>query len=99
MTTLPSIIFKGTFLELRNAALLLGRKENWTKRLVTAAFGEEICDRALTLSDEVLKETKNILASCFESQFTDEDKAMEQAIKKAEDRIINDLPYEDEDDI
>ncbi len=99
MEKLPTVMFKGTFLELRNAALLLGRKENWTKRLVTAAFGEDICEIALAANEQELKLCRKLLSTYFESKFTAKDKAMEIAIKKAEDRIINDLPYEDEDDI
>jgi hypothetical protein len=99
MKTLPTIIFKNTFLELRNAALQLGGCKNWQKRQVIAAFGLEIAEMAMTLTDKELKAVKRVLSTYFESRFTDLDKQMEIAIKKAEDRIINDLPYEDEDDI
>ncbi len=99
MKTLPTIIFKNTFLELRNAALQLGGCKNWQKRLCIAAFGLEIAEMAMTLTDKELKAVKRFLASYFESRFTEEDKAMEVALKKAADRTYSDAPYEDEDDI
>ena len=99
MKTLPTIIFKGTFLELRNAAQQLGGQKNWQKRLCVAAFGLEIAEMAMTLSDKELKAVKKFFVAYFESQFTDLDKQMEIAIKKAADRIITDAPYENEEDI
>ena len=99
MKTLPTITFNGTFLELRNAAQQLGGCKNWQKRVVSAAFGLEIAEMAMTLAESELKAVKKFFVTYFESRFTDLDKQMETAIKKAEDRIINDLPYEDEDDI
>ena len=99
MKTLPTIIFKNTFLELRNAARQLGGRKNWQKRMCIAAFGAEIAEMAMTLTEKELEAVKKVLSAYFESRFTDLDKQMETAIKKAEDRIINDLPYEDEDDI
>lgn len=87
-----------SFLELRNAARLLGGSENWKKRLVTRAFGPEVCDRALSLNPVALEEMRGALAAMFESFFTDEDVAMEIALKKAADRVYSD-DYEDEDDI
>lgn len=99
MKTLPNIIFKGTFLELRNAAMQLGGCKNWQKRQVIAAFGLEIAEMAMTLTHKELEAVKRFFVSYFESQFTDLDKAMEIALKKSQDRIMNDLPYEDEEDI
>lgn len=99
MKTLPNIIFKGTFLELRNAALQLGGCKNWQKRQVIAAFGLEIAEMAMTLAEKELEAVKKVLSAYFESRFTAEDKAMDNAIKKAQDRIYTDAPYEDEDDI
>jgi len=98
LSALPSVTFNGTFLELRNAALLLGGKENWKKRKVIAALGEEVCARALSLNPAALEEVKGALAAMFESLFTEEDRAMEAALKKAADRAYSD-DYEDEDDI
>lgn len=99
MKTLPTIICKGTFLELRNAAQQLGGCKNWQKRQVIAAFGLEIAEMAMTLTHKELKAVKRLFVAYFESQFTDLDRAMEQAIKKAEQRILTDAPYEDEEDI
>jgi hypothetical protein len=99
MKTLPDIIFKGTFLELRNAARQLGGCKNWQKRQVIAAFGLEIAEMAMTLKESELEAVKKVLSAYFESRFTAEDKAMEVALKKAADRTYSDAPYEDEDDI
>ena len=99
MKILPTIIFKNTFLELRNAAQQLGGCKNWQKRLCIAAFGLEIAEMAMTLAESELKAVKRFMASYFESRFTDLDKQMELAIKKASERIYTDAPYEDEDDI
>lgn len=88
----------GSNLSYRNAARLLGRKENWAKRLVREAFGDEVCDKALALTDEELKESKRLLVEYFESKFTDEDRNMEIALKRAADRVYSD-DYEDENDI
>ena len=97
--TIPTITINGSFLQLRNAALQLGGKKNWQKRIVASAFGEEICYKALAAPESEIKAAKMLMAACFEARFTDLDKQMELAIKKAEERIIKDLPYEDEDDI
>lgn len=99
MKTLPNITFKNTFLELRNAAQQLGGRKNWQKRMCIAAFGLEIAEMAMNLSDKELEAVKKVLSVYFESRFTDLDKAKDLAIKKAEQRILKDLPYEDEDDI
>ena len=83
----------GSNLRYRNAARLLGRKENWAKRLVREAFGDEVCDKALTCSQSNLNAAKLLMVAYFESKFTDEDREMEIALQK---------PfgiYEDEDDI
>lgn len=89
---------KLSFLELRNAARLLGDQENWKKRLVIRAFGPDVCEKALSLDPSTLEEMKGVLAAMYESFFTEEDKAMEIALKKAADRTYSD-DYEDEDDI
>ena len=89
---------KGSALQHRNAARLLGRKENWCKRLVREAFGEEACSQALSLNPAALEETKRALVALFEARFTDEDRDMEIALKKAAERAYSD-DYEDEDDI
>jgi len=99
MKTLPTIIFKNTFLELRNAARQLGGCKNWQKRMCIAAFGVEIAEIAMTLTEKELEAVKKVLSAYFESRFTEEDKAMEVALKKAADRTYSDAPYEDEDDI
>lgn len=99
MKNLPTVIFKGTFLELRNAAMQLGGQKNWQKRQVIAAFGLEIAEMAMTLSDKELEAIKKFFVAYFENQFTDLDKAMDLAIKNAEQRILTDAPYEDEEDI
>ena len=99
MKTLPTITFNGSFLELRNAALQLGGCKNWQKRQVIAAFGLGIAEMAMTLTHRELGAVKRLFVAYFESQFTELDKKMDLAIKKAEYRIINDLPYEDEEDI
>ena len=99
MKTLSTITFNGTFLELRNAAQQLGGCKNWQKRLCIAAFGLEISEMAMTLTDKELNAVKRVLSTYFESRFTDLDKQMELAIKKASERIYTDAPYEDEDDM
>lgn len=94
LSTLPSVTFSGTFLELRNAALLLGGRESWKQRKVIAALGIEVCERALRANGAELEVAKKLLAAYFEAHFTDEDKQMEIALKKAEKPV-----YESEDDI
>jgi len=81
-------------LKFRNAARLLGGQKNWQKRIVSSCFGEEICNKALTCSQSELNAARLLLVNYFESKFTDDDKAMEIALKKAENPV-----YETEDDI
>ena len=88
----------GLNLSYRNAARLLGRKENWAKRLVREAFGDEVCDKALAMDTAELEEIKRLRVAYFESLFTDEDRNMEIALKRAADRAYSD-DYETEDDI
>jgi hypothetical protein len=89
---------EGLNLSYRNAARLLGRKENWCKRLVTKAFGEEVCNNALTLTQKELEEIKRLRVAYFESLFTEEDRAMEAALQRAAERTYFDC-YETEEDI
>lgn len=85
-------------LKFRNAARLLGGRANWQKRIVSSCFGEEICNKALVCSQSELNAARVLLVDYFESKFTDEDRNMEIALKKAAERAYSD-DYEDEDDI
>jgi hypothetical protein len=88
------MLLNGKVLKYRNAARLLGGQKIWQKRIVSSCFGEEICNKALTCSQSELNAARLLLVNYFESKFTDDDKAMEIALKKAENPV-----YETEDDI
>ena len=89
---------KRSALQYRNAARLLGGRANWEKRLVTESFGKDVCNQALALAPAALKQTKDALTSLFEARFTDEDRAMEIALKKAAEKVYSDC-YETEEEI